>query len=151
MLQTFLLFAYFKIKKSFMFKGEVKVYVSAKGNDQYILSPLKIPRGPLCSKINDDYRKFLMKELGTTSDLPSSDDEDICPLFVKVNPTANKYEQKIDFVFLCLQKTYNVKDYLFATDNIPKFLQPGWYKVHIMISDKSGTLVSGLELTCHLY
>lgn len=75
-----------------MFKGEVKVYLSAIGNDQYVMSPLKIPRGPLCKKINEDYRKYLMKELSTASDLPNSDDEDICPLFVKVKQTASKYD-----------------------------------------------------------
>lgn len=72
------------------YEAEVKVYLSAKGNDQYVMSPLKIARGPFCAKINDDYRKFLMKELGTTSDLPSSDADDLCPLFVKVNQKAGK-------------------------------------------------------------
>lgn len=77
----------------------MKIYVSSKGNDQYVMSPLKIARAPFCAKINDDYRKFLMKELSTTSDLPNSDEADICPLFVKVNRKADKYDDNFIFHF----------------------------------------------------
>lgn len=130
----------------------MKVYVSAQGNGQYILSPLKIVRGPLCTRINDEYRKYLMKELKTTSDLPNSDADNICPLFEKVKSKAIwKIRLKIHCIILTLQKVYNVKDYLFATDNVPSFLQSGWYLAHILIYDKSGLLVSGLETTAHLY
>lgn len=62
----------------------MKMYVSTKGNDDYVLSRMRLPRGPLCAKANDDYKKFLMQELSTTSDLPNSDAADICPLFKKV-------------------------------------------------------------------
>lgn len=54
------------------------------GNDQYVLLPLKIKRGPLCKSANVQYRKYFMKELSSASDLPNSDAEDICPLFMKV-------------------------------------------------------------------
>lgn len=68
------------------------MYVSTKGNDEYVLSPMRVPRGPLCAKINDDYKKFAMPELSTTSDLPNSDAADICPLFEKV-------------IFICKRKS----------------------------------------------
>lgn len=75
---------YYLSRNYLVLKAEVKLYVSTKGNDQYVLSPMKIPRGPLCGKANDEYRKFLMEELSKTSDLPNSDAADICPLFEKV-------------------------------------------------------------------
>lgn len=63
---------------------EVKVYVSSLGNDQYILYPFKISRTPVCKVINNEYRKYLMDEFTKTSDLPASNDDDMCPLFLKV-------------------------------------------------------------------
>lgn len=135
-----------------MFQLEMKWYISVSGNDQYILIPLKIQRGPLCTKVNAQYRKYLMKELASASDLPNSDTEDLCPMFVKVKHyTFNQND--IYFIFWPMQKTYLVKDYLFASERIPLFLQRGWYKLHILIYDneKSGTLVSGLHWTLHLY
>lgn len=90
-------------------KAEVKLYVSTKGNDQYVLSPMKLPRAPLCEKANNDYRKFIMKELSTTSDLPSSDAADICPLFEKVIKYKPIMEKNAILPFLLFRKPITSK------------------------------------------
>lgn len=67
-----------------MLQVEVKMYYSASGNDDYVLHPLKKPLTPVCDTCNDEYRKYLMKSFSRTTDMPNSEDEDICPLFVQV-------------------------------------------------------------------
>lgn len=63
---------------------ELKVYYSAKGDDDYKLHRLKKPRTPMCDAINDDYRAYFMTACNTSTDLPNSEDGDICPLFEQV-------------------------------------------------------------------
>lgn len=56
------------------------------GNEPYVTSPLKIVRDNFCTKMNKEYRKFVMNDLRKTSDFPWSDDEseNICKKFEKV-------------------------------------------------------------------
>lgn len=44
-----------------------------------------------------------------------------------------------------------MKDYQFAAKKIPSFLQAGWYRIHILIYDKSGNLVSGVDAGAHFF
>lgn len=67
------------------YTAEVLVFHSLDRNNNYKLIALRIPEGPLCDKIQSEYRKYLMKDLHSVSDLPHSENnsEDLCPMFVK--------------------------------------------------------------------
>lgn len=65
-------------------KVEAKLYFDANGNGDYVLLPARKLRAPVCDVVNDEYRKSVMETYSKTSDLPNSDDKDICPLFEKV-------------------------------------------------------------------
>lgn len=68
-------------------ESELLIYHQAKGGNRFVLTPYKLPRGSICESLNKDYRKFLMHDLHTTSNLPFSDDqmEDLCPKFLSVS------------------------------------------------------------------
>lgn len=74
----------------------VQVYHSSKGNNQYIMSPFKIPPQPYCEFINKVYRKYLMHDLKEpVSNFPYNEDEtvNLCNLMEKVFVFSdNKYK-----------------------------------------------------------
>lgn len=76
-------------------KVEVISLYSVDGNDPWVRSAVKIVRDKLCTKLNIEYRKFVMNDLKDKSDLPFSDndDEDMCEKFEKVRVTQNVYIQ----------------------------------------------------------
>lgn len=67
-------------------QAEVKYFHSANGGGAWTLAPIQLPRGPLCNKINADYRKYVMEDLHTVSDLPFTENalESLCDKFEKV-------------------------------------------------------------------
>lgn len=64
----------------------MKILHSTNGGIDWKAAPIKLPRGKLCDKANDDYRKYLMADLHPVSDLPFSESksETICDKFTKV-------------------------------------------------------------------
>lgn len=64
---------------------------SPDGNDPWVQGAVKIVRDKLCTKFNNEYRKFLMNDLKETSDFPFSDNDadDLCEKFEKVRGTRN--------------------------------------------------------------
>lgn len=66
---------------------EVRAFHSAQGNNQFTLSPLRVPPQPYCEFINKFYRKYLMESLKEpVSDFPytSNEAENVCNFFEKV-------------------------------------------------------------------
>lgn len=61
------------------------IFHSPSRNNDFKLMPVKVQEGPLCEKIAQEYRQYIMKDLHLVSDLPYSDDNkaDLCPEFVK--------------------------------------------------------------------
>lgn len=55
------------------------------GNNQYTLTPYRLPERRFCDFLNTDYRKFAMPSLKGHSDAPISDDdlEDLCQTLFK--------------------------------------------------------------------
>lgn len=49
------------------------------------LFPVNIPEGPMCPKVEKEYRMYLMKDLHDISDLPYSTDDsaNLCEMFEK--------------------------------------------------------------------
>lgn len=146
------------------------VYHSSNGGNDWKLSAVRLPRGPLCAKMNVEYRKFLMNELHKVSKLPYSEDinEDICPTIVKVRRRLLLNGQNISNlvdddigsrnlnleIFLILsfkyfQGDYELKNYMYDSNNNPKFLQSGLYKVQI-ISFLGNTMTGGVEVVVTL-
>lgn len=66
-------------------QAEVAVFRSARGNDAFQPSPIGVPNGALCDKMNVEYRKFVMGPIAETSDMPRSATGDMCPLFEQVS------------------------------------------------------------------
>lgn len=66
------------------YTAEVLIYHSPARNGDYKQIAPRIPEGPLCDKVRSEYRKYIMKDLKTVSDLPYSENsnEDLCPMFV---------------------------------------------------------------------
>lgn len=65
----------------------IQVYHSSKGNNQYVVSPIKIPPQPYCEFLNKVYRKYIMNDMKEpVSDFPHTDDETVslCGLMEKV-------------------------------------------------------------------
>lgn len=65
------------------YTAEVEIYHSPQRNNIFKLLPFKVPLGPVCEKVNGEYRQYLIKDLHPVSDLPFSenDKEDLCPQF----------------------------------------------------------------------
>lgn len=65
---------------------EINVDFSIDRNAPYIKSPIKIVRDSLCTKVNNDYRKYVMNDMHTKSNMPWTDDEgeDLCTKYEKV-------------------------------------------------------------------
>lgn len=66
------------------YMAEVRIAFSPKNDNSYQLSPISVPLGPLCDKMNNEYRKFLMKPLAAVSEMPNSDTGDMCNLIEQV-------------------------------------------------------------------
>lgn len=137
-------------------QAEVVIYHSALRNNIYKLVPFKVPEGPLCDKINQEYRKYLMNELHAVSDMPFSEDdaENLCAHFVKdvcffLMDGGRILIAVCLMAYIFLQKSFSVKNYEFENSNVPKFLQAGMYKAYILLK-KGGVIMSGLEAVVDL-
>lgn len=62
------------------------MYYSANGGNDWKMSPINLPSGSLCDKVNELYRKYLMEDMHKVSDFPYTEDakEPLCDKFVKV-------------------------------------------------------------------
>lgn len=67
-------------------QAEVSVYYSSNGGNDWKVTPIKMPRGKFCERLENDYRKFVMKGLHAVSNMPYTEDpnEKLCPMFTKV-------------------------------------------------------------------
>lgn len=112
----------------------MKLLYSSQGSEDYVSSPFNVPRANICKTINQEYRKYMMKEMSNASNFPSTDDadQDLCAMFEK--------------------KKYTIKDFNFNSDRVHKIIQAGWYKIQILIMHKgSSAIVNGIEIRTHLY
>lgn len=68
-------------------QAEIEFWHSAVGNNQWQLTPYRVPRKPICEFFNGEYKKLLMEDLHKVSKLPFSenDKEDICPQLLRVH------------------------------------------------------------------
>lgn len=84
---------------------EVVAYVSVNGNNQYVKSPLGLPRKPVCELLNKEYPKSMMEDLKDCCNFPYVKDKnaDICSLFY---PVSFKY------VSTHIDVRYNVHIYI---------------------------------------
>lgn len=95
------------------------MFYSPNNNNQWVSSPLKIARGPLCAKINEDYRKFFMHDIHDSSTFPYSKDpsEDLCPLFEVVCIDLWFLDKKIyEFIHVCVLLNRTVASKLTITN-----------------------------------
>lgn len=58
------------LRMFFLLKCEAKVYYSSKGNNQYTLSPYKIPRDSCCNHLETAMWRSIEKDLRKSSDIP---------------------------------------------------------------------------------
>lgn len=63
---------------------EVLLFHSAYGNNQFTQLPFKIRKTSFCDTMKNSYKTYLMNELKSVSDLPYSNDEDLCKLLAIV-------------------------------------------------------------------
>lgn len=108
---------------------EAKIYYSKNGNKAYTLTPFSIRRGPLCEKLNTEYRVFVMRPLSKASDMPCLEKGDICPLFE--------------------QRTYMVDNWMLDASLLPRFMQSGFYKL-VLILRNSTAAITGKVIVKHV-
>lgn len=62
------------------------IYYKPVNSITYWKSPVSIRRGDLCTRINNEYRRYMMKDVRNYSDLPYSEDPKVslCDLIDKV-------------------------------------------------------------------
>lgn len=110
----------------------MEIWHSAQGNGKFVLTPYKIPRGPMCTSLNKDYRKFLMDDLKGVSNLPYSEDplEDLCPQFYNVCiKIINLFQPIIKLtIFYFIQTKFELKDFIMSKSPIPSDFAEGTYK-----------------------
>lgn len=119
------------------YSAAATVSYSARNDNAFAKLPLSMPEGPLCDKLNNEYRRYLMKPLARASEMLDADTGDLCELFEKVIEMtwmhSFHFMQILCSIFLRIQKTYTVTNYELDTRTIPRFLQTGYYKVDVIV------------------
>lgn len=113
-------------------ESELLIFHQAKGGNRFVLTPYKLPRGAICSSLNQDYRKYLMADLHLYSNFPYSEDtmEDICPQFENTK--------------------FELKDFIMTKATIPESMEYGTYKA-LAFMYKGDDLMNGLEFNLRLF
>ncbi|XP_037041165.1 uncharacterized protein LOC119077897 [Bradysia coprophila] len=106
---------------------EVKIYHSSKNNDDYKQLAIKVSREGVCEVFETSYWKGIEKDFQASSNIPTRvEDEKYC---------------------LTLKKTtYEMDDFAFNYNIIPKVLDVGTYKVEIIIYKKGSPDVSSMAV-----
>ncbi|XP_037027399.1 uncharacterized protein LOC119068086 [Bradysia coprophila] len=115
------------------FEIELVLFHSAKGNNQFVKMPYKVPKDDLCTTVNGIYIKSkCARDVAAASDLPAPvENESLCALYKAGN--------------------YTIKQYILGKDVVPKFLQTGLYKAQILVNKKGSDEVSTFTLHVKLY
>lgn len=111
-------------------QADMDIYYSPHGNMPYTMLPLKMANGPLCEKINNEYRTYLITEDAHSIDFPEVGDDDV-------------------YCGLLEQRAYIVTN-LELPRKLPKFLNQGQYKCVLRIRDRAGTVTTGVSTIIQL-
>lgn len=101
------------------------IYFRRGGNAIFVRSPFNVLQGPLCAKLNFEYRIFLMGNMAKASDMPVADQGDMCQLIK--------------------QRKYTVSNYDAELGAAPKYLQKGVYRVVVWIKDENDVVTTGMH------
>lgn len=73
------------------FQAELNLFHSAKGNNQFVKTPYKVPKDDLCNIVDGIYIKCgAAKDVGSASDLPMpKSGESLCNAYKKVTYLKN--------------------------------------------------------------
>lgn len=105
-------------------QAEMDVYYRRSESTAYSKLPIRMINGPLCDKINNEYRKYLMTEEVEAAYFQEAVGDNYC-------------------VSLKRGTVYTV-DNMELPKRLPMFLEKGLYRCELVVRDSNGTITSGM-------